>query len=707
MKKELKQEGINLKNNSKMRIVKNSKGITLIALVITIIVLLILASVSIAMLTGDNGILTQANKAKHKTGVKGLKEEVTLMMQKRKIDESTGQKVALKEDLEKEISGNKVIEEIEGIAEACYVTKDNETVTVYEDGTVAEGKAIWDGVSKLKPTVDSEGNWHIKTPEEFKYFADFVNGKLSEEEKAGLSIGETTIVNLENHIDLGARQENGTKTRGTNWNSIGKTKEAMFSGIFEGNNNIIRGIYIDEIENFTGLFGVGREVKNLTLKDSYITGGSCIGGIVGMANIIENCHNENTAVISKEGNYWAIGGIVGQINNKIINCSNTGTIIANGKKTDNGHSYCGGVIGQSSSKNEVIISNCINKGKITGEGNLVGGIIGNCVKGTMLEKSENSGKVTGKGERVGGIAGNLSTSTIKECKNSGEIIGENQYTGGIAGINFGNIEKSENQGKVTGKREKVGGITGNNNYASSSTIKECKNSGEIIGEDSQVGGISGINFGNIEKSENSGKVIGKGARVGGITGDTGTNAIIKECKNAGEIIGEKLYTGGITGANYGVIERSENKGKITGKNISVGGIVGLSGGGEDASIINCYNTGEIMGESGAGGIIGYITSNMKDAIIKNNYNIGKVVSSGKTGGIIGKNDFANTIIENNYYLNGTAKTGVGYSDKDIEGKTERKEEQEMKTEEFGNILNAGQEPAVWKGINGAYPELII
>ena len=43
---------------------KNSKGITLIALVITIIVLLILAGVSIAMLTGNNGILTRANDAK-------------------------------------------------------------------------------------------------------------------------------------------------------------------------------------------------------------------------------------------------------------------------------------------------------------------------------------------------------------------------------------------------------------------------------------------------------------------------------------------------------------------------------------------------------------------------------------------------------------------------------------------------------------------
>ena len=46
---------------------KENEGITLIALVITIIVLLILAGVTIATLTGDNGILNQAGKAKDKT----------------------------------------------------------------------------------------------------------------------------------------------------------------------------------------------------------------------------------------------------------------------------------------------------------------------------------------------------------------------------------------------------------------------------------------------------------------------------------------------------------------------------------------------------------------------------------------------------------------------------------------------------------------
>ena len=62
-----------------MRINLNkNKGITLIALVITIIVLLILAGVSIAMLTGQNGILTQAQNASTQTEIAEEKEIIGL-----------------------------------------------------------------------------------------------------------------------------------------------------------------------------------------------------------------------------------------------------------------------------------------------------------------------------------------------------------------------------------------------------------------------------------------------------------------------------------------------------------------------------------------------------------------------------------------------------------------------------------------------------
>ena len=65
---------------------KTNKGITLIALVITIIVLLILAGVSIAMLTGENGILTQAQNAKNKTAEAEAQERADLEEQNALID---------------------------------------------------------------------------------------------------------------------------------------------------------------------------------------------------------------------------------------------------------------------------------------------------------------------------------------------------------------------------------------------------------------------------------------------------------------------------------------------------------------------------------------------------------------------------------------------------------------------------------------------
>ncbi len=72
--------------------VKNTGGITLIALIITIIVLLILAGVSIAILTGQNGILTQTQNAKQITEISQIKEEwdvekLGLKMQEQKLEE--------------------------------------------------------------------------------------------------------------------------------------------------------------------------------------------------------------------------------------------------------------------------------------------------------------------------------------------------------------------------------------------------------------------------------------------------------------------------------------------------------------------------------------------------------------------------------------------------------------------------------------------
>ena len=57
---------------------RNQKGITLVALVITIIVLLILAGVTISMVLGQNGILNQANQAKAENQKANVEEQVQM-----------------------------------------------------------------------------------------------------------------------------------------------------------------------------------------------------------------------------------------------------------------------------------------------------------------------------------------------------------------------------------------------------------------------------------------------------------------------------------------------------------------------------------------------------------------------------------------------------------------------------------------------------
>ena len=75
------------KDFNKIKLKEREKGITLIALVITIIVLLILAAVSIAMLTGENGILKKASTAKERTLEAQYEEELNMCILEMQTDE--------------------------------------------------------------------------------------------------------------------------------------------------------------------------------------------------------------------------------------------------------------------------------------------------------------------------------------------------------------------------------------------------------------------------------------------------------------------------------------------------------------------------------------------------------------------------------------------------------------------------------------------
>ena len=82
----------------------NSKGITLIALVITIIVLLILAGVTIATLMGDNGILTKATESKNKQADGTVEEAIALLWNEYQMEIKSSNSELIKKSTKIEIT---------------------------------------------------------------------------------------------------------------------------------------------------------------------------------------------------------------------------------------------------------------------------------------------------------------------------------------------------------------------------------------------------------------------------------------------------------------------------------------------------------------------------------------------------------------------------------------------------------------------------
>ena len=126
-----------------------SRGITLIALVVTIIILLILAGISISMLTGQNGILNRAQEAKEKTQVANEKEAIGLAT----MDALTeGNGTITKEILTKTMKSYLGKNDIELIGNGPwqYVGSDG-AYTIGASGKVAQGWVyVYDNTQSVK-----------------------------------------------------------------------------------------------------------------------------------------------------------------------------------------------------------------------------------------------------------------------------------------------------------------------------------------------------------------------------------------------------------------------------------------------------------------------------------------------------------------------------------------------------------------------------
>ena len=134
---------------------KKEKGITLIALVITIIVLLLLAGVAISMLSGENGILKQAQTAKKATGDSEFEEEVKLAVVASKTNE-TGR--INKDELDKELKkiNGAIISKGTDDGFPWIVSKENNAYKIDDDETVTKINGIYLSKSNLELALGEE-----------------------------------------------------------------------------------------------------------------------------------------------------------------------------------------------------------------------------------------------------------------------------------------------------------------------------------------------------------------------------------------------------------------------------------------------------------------------------------------------------------------------------------------------------------------------
>ena len=571
-----------LRNNEK------EKGITLIALITTIIVLLILAGITIGAITGSNGIIGQAQSAKEETEIANEKEiiDISTVEAMGKNNRGNLEEEEFQTAVSNHTNGKATVSDIGEEFEVFFeesgryysVDKDGNIldyvvgaidqypgdITKKEDGTVLDGSidkpyeinCIEDLVA-LSNMVNRAGKVYQN--------GNLIDGKDSRTLSSEVNIILTRDLNFKSNAsyidssrtDFGDINGDGetetlitelTTKRGfipIGFSVDGKTARS-FSGNFDGNNKKIENIYInyedDEvIDNYgfgrsIGLFGRG-DVNSTTISNLEVS-----GDIKGLGYA---------------------GGIIGYNLKKIESCTNRANI--------SGNNFVGGISGASSIATS-IVTDCKNYGIISGN------------------------KVAFSAGGVGGIAGNI--QEIQNCENYGDIkISEENTSGTLAGG--------------------YGGIVGSGNY-----LYNCKNEG------------------NIEIEQN-----GVSKNCGGIVGWYKSTGIIKNCENFGNIEAQGNL-GGIAGYINGgdwssivkvEIENCSNRAEkieSTATNTAKAGIIGNIGtlyAEVSINLRNCYNTTNMDF-----GVIGYIgnTSGKQTIEIQNVYDNNENHFNGKNSNTI-------------------------------------------------------------------------
>ena len=339
-----------------------------------------------------------------------------------------------------------------------YVTKETESHSIGENGFCACNEVYQPAdLTTDKYDIDGDGSkdavYEISNAGQLYWFAGLVNGTLS---SVTQKTSANAVLTKDIVVNKNVLKSDGTVNEGTfkEWTPIGNTCNGSYSpytGIFEGQNHTISGLYFkQENTSEVGFFGYnGGKISNVGILNSYFCGFSRVGGVCGYnSSTITNCYNKGVVDGTADA-AGSFGGVCGCNLGILTNCYNTGIV--------KGQLFVGGVSGD----NNKTITNCYNTGIVSGQ-SYVGGIDG-----------DNSG-------------------TITNCNNEGKVSGTEDYVGGVSGDNNKTITNCYNTGIVSGQSY-VGGVNG---YNKNGTIINCNTTGEVNGTGSHVGGVIGMNLSN-------------------------------------------------------------------------------------------------------------------------------------------------------------------------------------------------------------------
>ena len=194
---------------------------------------------------------------------------------------------------------------------------------------------------------------------------------------------------------------------GKEWTPIG-THGKSFWGGFNGDGHTITGMTITGDRDYVGLFGECHNftvpssyIKSVTVKRANISGRNFVGAIAGVGANISDCYSiENTICANR-----CVGGICGSLTGNISGCYNSSSV--------SGNSTAGGIMGSASCEKTVgVVEYCYNIGAVTvrQQDSYVGGITGASAHRYNISNCLNCGKITGNGKNVGGIAGSTDSN---------------------------------------------------------------------------------------------------------------------------------------------------------------------------------------------------------------------------------------------------------------------------------------------------------